>query len=267
MTTRDKVFISFYLSLVLIFVLSIQLLTDGLKAEQLTPFVQDQAFYIIRDQTLSIGRVNVTIVCLVFLLSLYGSIYACCATRNSSGLAFQLVLVLEIILALGMLKINNQKEARDKLELSMLESLFEYNKELNPKEALEWDTTHMNLACCGFDNYKDWFTTPYGSKVDVPNSCCINSDFDCGTNALHRQREIESLVYLPGCFPIIKNYLNRMYWIFNVIVVLLISTPLLGLLLPLLEMIRLFPQTVQSCTSYYLSQFKKQSSPTYSHVV
>lgn len=257
---RDKLLLLFYITLVPIAFFSIQLVIHSLKAEQSSAFVHEQAFYVFGEKTMPISKTSTTILFLVFLIALYGSLCGCCFSWNSSSRAFRFLIALEFSLGFGMMIINNHKEAASNLELDMRDSLSAYDKENSPLEALNWDTTQAIARCCGFDSYEDWFEI--GSGTDVPDSCCVDSFTDCGQNII--PPEAESLIFMNGCYPMINRYLNVIAWMFDGIVVFLLSTPFIALSQYLLETVKRYP-TYEPRAMHFLSWIKCKPNATNKH--
>ena len=48
--------------------------------------------------------------------------------------------------------------------------------------SLMWDSIQRDLKCCGVDHYEEWFS--YLNESSVPDSCCVDYSYDCGSQAV-----------------------------------------------------------------------------------
>lgn len=213
-------------NLLLIFLAArIALTTSFIKKS--TPFVQDILYF-----TLPVinGRIQSTVL-LTFLFltiaptSLLGCVLAFGRSYQTETAA-NVLYTFQFTMGVCLFSMAHDANNRFDLELELIESMMQYNSKINKDDAAKWEATQHNLDCCGYDNFRDWFTTPNGDRTDVPDSCCKEFKNRCGLNAALIDNFDEKF-HVRGCYPLINGPLEEIRLIYLGIEFILLCMPLI----------------------------------------
>lgn len=203
--------------------LAFVLLSETVALQNSTPFVKKILFY-----NFSAGGLELPST-ILYVFIFYFAVPLCLAGAYISIRKFHVsrafvifFFAVELVLALVLLSLHDQAASNKfDLETELAQSVLEYDYKTKTDVDDMWDVTHRSLMCCGFDGYRDWFTSPSGKKTDVPDSCCQIPITQCGENASLKV-DFESKVYNRGCFQIIVGKLRRISMLYACTVYLLL---------------------------------------------
>lgn len=217
----------FALSYVVAILLALSLVfcVESLKLS--TPFVRDILFLSFPLTSVSVTSYGFYSF-LLFLLAPF-SVIGCLIALVSFPVPRELAnsfYAFQLIFGIVLFFMQDQSTNRFDLEVELIESVMQYNRMINRDDADQWDITHHNLKCCGYDNYQDWFVTPNEIRTDVPDSCCLIPIRRCGMDASKLDR-IEEQIHTRGCYPILSDRLMQIRVIYLSIVFIVLGTPLI----------------------------------------
>ena len=211
--------------LVVLFVFKIPLSIGALQKS--TPFVTNYLFFTFPfgEAPMPSALFYVLLLMIIVPTSTVGCVVAFLKYHKYRALSNSFY-IFQLALGIALFSMKDHSENRFELEVTLIEAIMQYSVKHNKNEAAQWDATHRNFKCCGFDGYRDWFVTPYGDRTDVPNSCCLKPNSRCGKNASHVEG-IESQLFARGCYPIIINKLDHIRFIYLSVIFVLVCTPLI----------------------------------------
>jgi len=143
----------------------------------------------------------------VIVVGVMGGIAA--MSRNQRVLDVSLFLVIAIILvemiaSVGMVSKRDvfYEDLGRSLQQTMEVSLGKYID--NSTDTQLWDEIQSEQNCCGILSYMDWAKSGYGNGSDVPDSCCLLIDDDCGRGVIGEMNPEDDIV-TDGCLPSTMN--------------------------------------------------------------
>jgi hypothetical protein len=127
------------------------------------------------------------------------------------------------------------------MNLSMKKNMFKIMKNINNDEQdkIKFNWLHTQFKCCGVNSHLDWrfvylnvnFSEPTAdfnnlAKInkkcvdlihDVPDSCCIKYEFECGKLCHYNTKDFDDLIRLNGCFQAYSDYIVKQFRILCII--------------------------------------------------
>lgn len=137
-----------------------------------------------------------------------GTLACCCTAKGVPALlhlysAF-LMVVFVVELSAGISGYAYRSKLGAGFQQGLNKSLIQYKSDQDIRQIV--DRLQSTLKCCGKDNYKDWFSTPWANGTkSVPESCCKVSLDVCK----HRDMGLEPTdIYESGCYSTVVNFVD-----------------------------------------------------------
>ncbi len=217
--------ILFALDYVVTILLTLTLVFSVETLNRSTPFVKDILFltFPLIGASLSSYAFYSSLLFTLAPTSVMGCLIAC--IKSPPRTLVNAFYTFQLVFGIVLLFMQDQSDKRFDLEVELIESIMEYDRTYNRDDAKKWDVTHLNLKCCGYDDYQDWFVTPNEMRTNVPDSCCFLPIKRCGMDASGIDR-IEEKIYTRGCYPLICDQLRNIRLIYLSVVFLILAIPL-----------------------------------------
>jgi len=162
------------------------------------------------NQFLSAPMLFIIVGSVIFLVAFFG----CCGAIRENGcmvLTFSVFLGLIFVceLAGGIAAYVLRGEVEGIVNENMKTSLKLFNESGHGGVTDTWNIMQHDLQCCGVGNYTDWFNTPYGNGVNVPDSCCRSYQEHCGLNITLSETDPKKVIFTDGCLPTLSDKIKH----------------------------------------------------------
>uniref|UniRef100_A0A5S6QEV0 Tetraspanin n=1 Tax=Trichuris muris TaxID=70415 RepID=A0A5S6QEV0_TRIMR len=146
-----------------------------------------------------------TFVGVVFLITGFIGCWSMCNENKCLLFSFflALLLILTLLITSVTLSFTYKSQINELIVNSSMDALYKYGP-LDGRETIQVDFMQTQMQCCGFTNYTDWVSTPWGHQHpdEVPKSCC-KSGIVC-TGSMSNITTIN----VRGCYPKWKELLT-----------------------------------------------------------
>ncbi|CAL1546449.1 unnamed protein product, partial [Lymnaea stagnalis] len=174
---------------------------DLYKYLELSSIYQPEAPYVL----IGVGAVIVLI----------GSLGCCCTIKGHSVLLYMfcgflyVIFIIELSAGIALLVYRGKLEKGFKDGLSAALQQYGQKGEGEITDAL--DELQKKLVCCGIDDYKDWYDTPFSRSSALPNSvpesCCRISTKECIHTGLTNETASVN-IHTQGCHKLVVDFIN-----------------------------------------------------------
>merc|ERR1712223_2316077 len=155
----------------------------------------------------------------MFIVSFFG---CCGAYKENKCMIFThatfmtLITVVLVGIAVALAVGITDENLKPGIEAKMKELLQNYNKSEHAGVTKTLDFIQENLKCSGVSSYRDWKSTAFGGKGDVPDTCCKKVEPGCGVGIADLDEdEAKNTIYTKGCLDKLVLQIVA-YWQFSI---------------------------------------------------
>jgi CD63 antigen len=156
-----------------------------------------------------VGAITIVVGVFVMVLAFFGCCGAFmenkCMVKTYATLMIILVIIqIAVVIVASALRGQISKLIEDKVDKTMEEYNPAVSKKANSDAiTLAWDTMQQELKCCGLNVAEDWMDNHnYYNTTNVPDTCCIVVQRECGKGALG-----SNTIFSSGCKQALEDWL------------------------------------------------------------
>ncbi|KAL5004585.1 hypothetical protein ScPMuIL_018041 [Solemya velum] len=149
------------------------------------------------------------------VIVLVGTLGCCCTVKGNSFLLYMysgfLVIVFVVELSAGAAGFVYKKKLQQGFQNGLDIAMDKYGQPGESAKTEAIDGMQSTLKCCGKDNYKEWFDTPWAEGVNttntVPKSCCAVAKDKCRNSDIPDTGNLTD-IYNRGCYIFVVDFME-----------------------------------------------------------
>lgn len=186
--------------------------------------------------------VSVMLIIVGLIIAIVGFLGCCGAMKQNGAMLLVYAIVLGVIIILqcvaGILAFiySDETKLKEEIEENMNEFIAVYSGKSDVSTDHVFNVIMEEFECCGISGPDDWKTKTDNTKwvqTNVPDSCCVNMESECGWDYFTTAESERVKVHSEGCFTKVVDSVQSNLELFGIIALVFLLVEILQILFAL----------------------------------